>query len=109
MTSAARTFRQTIDRASASISEVGVVSRRERVTDDRPLRPSILPKNYLVEFIAGTFGPASTGRNLTDHLESEQNVRKVVTRSNLSVMAAQDLEESARRKLEAVLFLVGAI
>jgi hypothetical protein len=61
-----------------------------------------LPKNYLVEFIAGTFGPASSGRGLTAHLESEHNVRKVVTRTNLGVITAQDLEETSRRKLQEV-------
>ena len=30
--------------------------------DPAPSRPSILPKNYLLEFVAGTFGPASSGR-----------------------------------------------
>ncbi len=76
----------------------------EVVEDAPPIRPSILPKNYLVEFIAGTFGPASSGRGLTDHLESEQRVSRVVSRTNLGVMAAQDLEESSRRKLEEVQF-----
>ena len=66
------------------------------------LRPSILPKNFLVEFIAGTFGPASSGKGLTEHFESEENVRKVVTRTNIGVMTAQDLEWSARRKLAEV-------
>jgi hypothetical protein len=70
--------------------------------DAATLRPSILPNNYLVEFIAGTFGPASSGRGLTDHLEREQNVRRVANRTNLSIMAAQDLEESSRRKLQEV-------
>ncbi|MEM9173758.1 MAG: hypothetical protein AAGC67_00860 [Myxococcota bacterium] len=73
--------------------------------DDRsaaPSRPSILPKNYLLEFVAGTFGPASSGRGLMDHLESEENVRRIVTRTNLGIMAAQDLEENSRRKLEDV-------
>ena len=78
------------------------LGRREGGAGDAPLRPSILPKNYLVEFIAGTFGPASSGRGLTDHLESEQNVRRVVTRTNVGVMAARDLEENSRRKLEEV-------
>jgi hypothetical protein len=85
----------------ASISRIGQ-NGRESTRDAKPLRPSILPKNYLVEFIAGTFGPASSGRGLADHLESEQNVRRVVNRTNLGVMAAQDLEESSRRKLEEV-------
>ena len=67
-----------------------------------PSRPSLLPKNYLVEFIAGTFGPASSGQGLTDHLESEQNVRRVANRTNLGVMAAQTLEETSKRKLEEV-------
>jgi hypothetical protein len=96
------TFRQAFDRASASLSEAGRTNRRERASAGVPLRPSILPKNYLVEFIAGTFGPASSGRGLTEHLQSEQNVRKVVTRTNLRVMTAQDLEETSRRKLEEV-------
>ncbi len=74
----------------------------EREARETPLRPSILPKNYLVEFIAGTFGPASSGRGLTDHLESEQRVSRIVNRTNLGVMAAQDLEENSRRKLEEV-------
>jgi hypothetical protein len=98
----AATIRQAADWASARISELGRDGRRERPPAGAPLRPSILPKNYLVEFIAGTFGPASSGRGLTEHLEGEQNVRKVVTRSNLRVMAAQDLEETSRRKLEEV-------
>ncbi|MDJ0851737.1 MAG: hypothetical protein QNK04_25450, partial [Myxococcota bacterium] len=102
MSAAARALRQAVDRASASIAEVGGIGRREGPADDEPLRPSILPKNYLVEFIAGTFGPASSGRGLTDHLESEERVRKIVSRTNVGVMAAQDLEESARRKLEEV-------
>jgi hypothetical protein len=85
----------------ASIRGIGQ-NGREKTRDAEPLRPSILPKNYLVEFIAGTFGPASSGRGLTDHLESEQKVRRVVNRTNLGVMAAQDLEESSRRKLEEV-------
>ena len=74
----------------------------EPAAPPRPLRPSILPKNYLVEFIAGTFGPAASGRALTEHLESEENVRKVVTRPNPGVMAAQDLEVSSARKLREV-------
>jgi len=102
MSAAERTFRQALDWASASISQVGWTGRREALPDDEPLRPSILPKNYLAEFIAGTFGPASSGRGLTSHLQSEQNVRRVVTRTNLGVMAAQDLEENSRRKLEDV-------
>ena len=96
------TFRQAFDRALASFAEIGPTGPRESAHDDEPLRPSILPKNYLVEFIAGTFGPASSGRGLTDHLESEQNVRRVANRTNLGVMAAQDLEENSRRKLEEV-------
>jgi hypothetical protein len=102
MAAAERTIRQALDWVSASISQVGRIGRRETVSGDEPLRPSILPKNYLTEFIAGTFGPASSGRGLTGHLESEENVRKVVTRTNLGVMAAQDLEENSRRKLEEV-------
>ncbi len=99
---AARAFREALHRAATSISEVGRLRRREGVADEQPLRPSILPKNYLVEFIAGTFGPASSGRGLTDHLESEHRVRRIVSRTNVGVMAAQDLEESSRRKLEEV-------
>lgn len=67
-----------------------------------PSRPSILPKNYLLEFVAGTFGPASSGRGLMDHLENEENVRRIVTRTNVGIMVAQDLEENSRRKLEDV-------
>ena len=93
--------RDALDRALASISAIGK-NGRETSGDAEPLRPSILPKNYLVEFIAGTFGPASSGRGLTDHLESEQNVRRVANRTNLGVMAAQDLEKNSRRKLEEV-------
>jgi hypothetical protein len=94
--------REAVDRALASIPGIGQKGRTESVRPHGPLRPSILPKNYLVEFIAGTFGPASTGRGLTDHLESEQKVRRVANRTNLGVMAAQDLEENSRRKLEEV-------
>ncbi len=102
MTIAAHTIRQAFDWASASISQDQPIGQGKAVPDDAPLRPSILPKNYLAEFIAGTFGPASSGRGLTDHLESEHHIRRVVNRTNLSVMAAQDLEASARRKLEEV-------
>lgn len=102
MSSAADSIRHAIGRASSSIPGVGLLGRRESTSSGEPLRPSILPKNYLAEFIAGTFGPASSGRGLTDHLESEQSVRKVVTRTNVRVMAAQDLEESSRRKLGEV-------
>jgi len=94
-------WREALDRALASISGIGQ-EERKNTGEAAPLRPSILPKNYLVEFIAGTFGPASSGRGLTDHLESEQNVRRVVNRTNLGVMAAQNLEESSKRKLEEV-------
>ena len=75
---------------------------QEAESEPAPLRPSILPKHYLVEFIAGTFGPASTGRGLQDHLESQERLRRVVSRTNLGVMAAQDLEDSSQRKLEEV-------
>lgn len=70
--------------------------------EDAPSRPSILPKNYLLEFVAGTFGPASSGRGLMNHLENEEHVRRIVTRTNIGIMAAQDLEENSRRKLEDV-------
>jgi len=98
----AATFRRAFDWISSSISEVAGPGGRERAAPARPRRPSVLPENYLVEFIAGTFGPASSGRGLTGHLESEQRVRRVVSRTNLGVVAAQDLEESSRRKLEEV-------
>ncbi|MCP5067037.1 MAG: hypothetical protein GY946_10770 [bacterium] len=93
--------REALDRALASIFGTGQ-NGPQNARGAGPLRPSILPKNYLAEFIAGTFGPASTGRGLTDHLESEQNVRRVANRVNLGVMAAQDLEENSRRKLEEI-------
>jgi hypothetical protein len=93
--------REALDRALARISGIGQ-NAREDLRETGPLRPSILPKNYLAEFIAGTFGPASSGRGLTDHLQSEQHVRRVVNRTNLGVMAAQNLEENSRRKLEEV-------
>jgi len=102
MAAAARTIQQAFEWASASIAGLGIDRQRADALAEEPLRPSILPKNYLVEFIAGTFGPASTGRGLIDHLEGEHNVRRVVTRTNVGVMAAQDLEESSRRKLEEV-------
>ena len=94
-------LREAFDRALASLSWAGPAGQGEPRAG-ATLRPSILPKNYLVEFIAGTFGPASSGRGLTDHLETEENVRRVANRTNLSVMTAQDLEESSRRKLEDV-------
>ena len=111
--------RKALGRALASISPFGWTGRtdpgwgerdrsdrgqsdREGPRDAEPSRPSILPKNYLVEFIAGTFGPASSGRGLTGHLESEEKVRRIDNRINLGVMAARDLEESARRKLEEI-------
>lgn len=81
---------------------IEAIREREDAPDNTPRRPSILPKNYLVEFIAGTFGPASSGQGLMDHFESEERVRRVVTRTNLGVMAAQDLEDSSRRKLEEI-------
>ncbi|MBW2448616.1 MAG: hypothetical protein JRG83_22245, partial [Deltaproteobacteria bacterium] len=105
MAAAANPIQQALDWASASIAQMGRmgrIGRAEPAAATPPVRPSILPKNYLVEFIAGTFGPASSGRGLTDHLESEQKIRRVATRTNLGVMAAQDLEESSRRKLEEV-------
>ncbi len=98
----ARSIREAVDRASESITPAWLARQRAGAPGPAPLRPSILPKNYLVEFIAGTFGPASSGRGLTDHLESEQRVRRVVTRTNVGVMAAQDLEENSRRKLEEI-------
>ncbi len=94
--------REAVDRALASISGTGQNGRRKSVRPDEPSRPSILPKNYLVEFIAGTFGPASSGQGLTDHFESEQKVRRVANRTNLGVMLGQDLEENSRRKLEEI-------
>jgi hypothetical protein len=99
MTTAA--IREVLDRARASISGAGQ-DEGTSPHDAGPIRPSILPKNYLVEFIAGTFGPAASGQGLTEHLESEQNVRRVVNRTNLGVMTAQNLEENSRRKLEEV-------
>ncbi len=95
-------IRRALDWATSSIFPAEREEPRESPADAEPLRPSILPKNYLVEFIAGTFGPASSGRGLSEHLESAENVRRVVTRTNLGVMAAQDLEENSRRKLEEV-------
>ncbi len=102
MTAANRTLQQAFDWASDSLSALGFHVEEAGAAEPQPLRPSILPKNYLVEFIAGTFGPASSGHGLMTHLESEENVRRVVTRTNLGVMAAQDLEENSRRKLEQV-------
>jgi hypothetical protein len=87
---------------SASLSELDFRGQREPAGEPQRLRPSILPKNYLVEFIAGTLGPASSGKGLTSHLESEENVRKVVARTNLRVIAAQDLEATSKQKLEEV-------
>jgi len=84
------------------MSERDFGGQRERAGEQRRLRPSILPKNYLVEFVAGTFGPASSGKGLTSHLESEENVRRVVSRTNLGVMTAQDLEANSKQKLEEV-------
>ncbi len=97
-----RALQQAVDWASASLPGLGFLAGADVEVPADPLRPSILPKNYLVEFIAGTFGPASSGRGLTRHLESQENVRRVVTRTNLGVMAAQDLEENSRRKLAEV-------
>ena len=57
--------REAIDRALASISRIGR-SEPESPPAAEPLRPSILPKNYLVEFIAGTFGPAASGQSLLE-------------------------------------------
>lgn len=76
--------------------------QRETMAERTRTRPSILPKNFLVEFIAGTFGPASSGKGLTDHLVGEERLRRVVTRTNIGVMTAQDLEENSRRKLEEI-------
>ncbi len=95
-------LRDALTRATSWISRATGAQRSGGSADAAPLRPSILPMNHLAEFIAGTFGPASSGLNLTEHLESEHNVRRVVTRLNPGVMAAQDLEQSSRRKLEAV-------
>ena len=102
MAAASLAMKQAFRRATAALSGPGSRARGEQAVEPEPLRPSILPKNYLVEFIAGTFGPASSGRGLTSHLESEENVRKVVTRTNFRVMAAQDLEGSSKRKIEEV-------
>jgi len=102
VTAAARTLLQAFGSAADSLAEVGLRSWRSTGSPAEPPRPSILPSSYLVEFIAGTFGPASSGLGLTEHLQSEQQVRRVVTRTNVGVMAAQDLEENARRKLEEV-------
>lgn len=103
MNSTARSIREALDRTKASLSLDWLLGHPGASDSDHtPLRPSILPKNYLVEFIAGTFGPASSGQGLMDHLESEQNLRKVVTRTNLGIMAAQDLETNSRRKLEEI-------
>ena len=102
VTETSLTIRKAVEWASSTLSELDLRGQRERAGEPEHLRPSILPKNYLVEFIAGTFGPASSGRGLTTHLESEENVRRVVARTNLSVMAAQDLEETSKKKLEEV-------
>ncbi len=100
----ARSIREAVDQVSDSITPAWLGGSRTDMqrAAPAPTRPSILPKNYLVEFIAGTFGPASSGRGLTDHLVTEQNLRRVVNRTNLGVIAAQDLEENARRKLEEI-------
>ena len=98
--STARALGEAFDRAAARVDEYLFAGAGE--ASDAPHRPSILPKNYLVEFVAGTFGPASSGRGLMGHLQSEERVRRIVTRTNLGIMAAQDLEESSRRKLEDV-------
>mgnify|MGYP001813135828 CR=1 FL=1 len=97
--------RQALDDAWASLAgseQTGSNGPGGPEGERTPSRPSILPKNYLVEFIAGTFGPASTGQGLTDHFEGEQKVRRVANRTNVGVMTAQDLEENSRRKLEEV-------
>ncbi len=98
--SAARALGEAFDRAAARVD--AYLFPASQVATDAPRRPSILPKNYLVEFVAGTFGPSSSGRGLMGHLESEEQLRRVVTRTNLGIMAAQDLEENSRRKLEDV-------
>jgi hypothetical protein len=101
--STVRSIREAVDRVTASFSLDWLLGRGgPSESNAAPLRPSILPKNYLVEFVAGTFGPASSGQGLTDHLESEQHLRRVVTRTNLGVMAAQDLEANSKRKLEEI-------
>lgn len=100
-----RPFREARDRLAAMTSGGCLFSSSEASEEEPgsvPSRPSILPKNYLLEFVAGTFGPASSGRGLMNHLENEENVRRIVTRTNLGIMAAQDLEENSRRKLEDV-------
>ena len=103
--STARTLRDASDRLAEAIPGGWFFSRDEAPEETVGAvvaRPSILPKNYLLEFVAGTFGPASSGRGLMDHLENEENVRRIVTRTNVGIMAAQDLEENSRRKLEDV-------
>ncbi len=95
-------IRHAVDWVSAATPGLGSIERQEAEIKTEPLRPSILPKNYLVEFIAGTFGPASSGKGLTRHFESAEHVRRVVTRTNLGVMTAQDLEDSSRRKLDEI-------
>ena len=106
MTVSADAIRQVFDRFSDPTCFLRARDAGEDVSKPRvapaPRRPSILPRNYLVEFIAGTFGPASSGLALTDHLESQEQVRRITTRTNVGVMAAQDLEESSSRKLEEV-------
>ena len=105
LSSTARTLRDASDRLAEAIPGGWFFSRDEapeKAVGAVVARPSILPKNYLLEFVAGTFGPASSGRGLMDHLENEENVRRIVTRTNVGIMAAQDLEENSRRKLEDV-------
>jgi len=97
-----RKIEEVVEWVSDSLSKLSFRGEEEPSGEPRRLRPSILPKNYLVEFIAGTFGPASSGKGLTRHLESEENVRRVVTRTNLGVMAAQDLEGNSKKKLEEI-------
>jgi hypothetical protein len=102
VSTASWTINGAFERAWGSLSERAFGSENTQASEAEPLRPSILPKNYLVEFIAGTFGPASSGKGLTTHLETEENLRRVVTRTNLGVMTAQDLEATSQRKLEEV-------
>ena len=56
MSAANRAIQQAFDWASASLSGLGFGAEQEQAVECETLRPSILPKNFLVEFIAGTFG-----------------------------------------------------
>lgn len=100
---AACTLRDVLDRVAGRVDAFLFRGAREEDEEEAsPSRPSILPKNFLVEFVAGTFGPSSSGRGLMGHLEGEERLRRVVTRTNVGIMAAQDLEENSLRKLEDV-------